>query len=80
MLTAVCPEESPPPRRPCSHHVVTAGGWQVTDGLTSRPYPGSKAIKLGPSSRNEPAQPEDDGQAVDSGIQDVTTPLLVSAE
>jgi hypothetical protein len=33
MLAAVCPSSFPRPSRPCSHHVVTAGGWHFTFGV-----------------------------------------------
>lgn len=50
-LTTVCPWSFAFPRRPCSHHVVTAGGAHMTLGSMSKPYPGSKATRLGPLSR-----------------------------
>ncbi|KAL2019031.1 hypothetical protein VTK56DRAFT_10135 [Thermocarpiscus australiensis] len=37
MLTAVCPGSLPRPSRPCSHHVVTAGGAHFTLLSISRP-------------------------------------------
>lgn len=78
MLTAVT-YEPPPPRRPCSHHVVTAGGSQITPVSTSSPYPGSKAIRLGPSRRYLLSHPADAVHVVVSGMKDVTVPSDVSA-
>jgi hypothetical protein len=64
----------------CSHHAVSAGGRQRGFPPPKYPYPGSHAA--GPACpgkrKNADAQPEDEGQGVVSGIQEVVVPKLTS--
>jgi hypothetical protein len=77
MLRLVKPS---PPWWSCSHHVVAAGGRQRGVPPKKYPYPGSQATGAGcPGKRkNDDAQPDEEGQGVVTGIQEVVVPELTS--